>query len=101
MPSAIWLYRPAHSTELAALKLVNNIISGLNDHKAIQHLYIDLSEAFDSLDHSILLHKLEYYGICNVEYLLLHSYLKSLRSVQISILEPKNYPRSSKNCSVL
>ena len=27
--------------------------------------------------------------------------LKSLRSVQISILEPKNYPRSSKNWSVL
>ena len=24
-------------------------------------------------------------------------HLKSLRSVQISILEPKNYPRSSKN----
>ena len=68
-------FRPAHSTELAALKLVNNIISGLNDHKAIQHLYIDLSKAFDSLDHSILLHKLEYYGICNVEYCLLHSYL--------------------------
>ena len=27
--------------------------------------------------------------------------LQSLRSVQISILEPKNYPRSSKNLSVL
>ena len=25
-----------------------------------------------------------------------HGHLKSLRSVQISILEPKNYPRSSK-----
>ena len=35
-------FRSAHSTELAALKLVNNIISRLNDHKAIQHLYIDL-----------------------------------------------------------
>ena len=29
------------------------------------------------------------------------TYLKSLRSVQIFILEPKNYPRSSKNWSVL
>ena len=68
-------FRPAHSTELAALKIVNNKISGLNDHKAIQHLYIDLSRAFDSLDHSTLLHKLEYNGICNVEHRLLHSYL--------------------------
>ena len=67
-------FRPAYSTELAALKLVNNIISGLNDYKAIQHLYIDLSKAFDSLDHTILLHKPEYYGICNVEYRLLHSF---------------------------
>ena len=60
--------RPAHSTELAALKLVNNIISEQNNQQIIQHLYVDLSKAFDSLDHSILLHKLEYYGICNVEH---------------------------------
>ena len=31
----------------------------------------------------------------------INKYLKSLRSAQISILEPKNYPRSSKNWSVL
>ena len=68
-------FRPAHSTELAALKLVKNIISRLNDHRDIQHLYIDLSNVFNSLDHTILLHKLEYYDICNVEYRLLYSYL--------------------------
>ena len=68
-------FKPAHSIELAALKLVNNIIFGLNDHKTIQHLYIDLSKAFDFLDHPIFLHKLECYGICKVENSVLLSYL--------------------------
>ena len=48
---------------------------GLNDHKTVQHLYIDLSKGFDSLHHSILFYKLDNYGICNVEYRLFHSYL--------------------------
>ena len=84
-------FRPAYSPELAALKLVNNIILGLNDHIAIQYLYINLSKAFDTFDHSILFHKLEYYGICNIEYCLLHSYLTNrFQYVEYEGIKSKN-----------
>ena len=41
------------------------------------NIYIDLSKAFDTLDHSILLDKLSYYGICGVENLMLPTYLSN------------------------
>ena len=41
------------------------------------NLYIDLSKAFDTLDHSILIDKLSYYGICGVENLMLRTYLSN------------------------
>ena len=39
------------------------------------NIYIDLSKAFDTLNHSILLSKLEYYGITGRSYDLLKNYL--------------------------
>ena len=41
------------------------------------NIYIDLSKAFDTLNHSILLSKLEYYGITGRSYDLLKKYLSN------------------------
>ena len=49
--------------------------------KVPRHVYIDLSEAFDTLDHSILLHKLNHYGVCGVENLLFRDYLSGYLSI--------------------
>ena len=38
-------------------------------------IYIDPSKAFDTLDHSILLAKLNYYGVCGLENILFREYL--------------------------
>ena len=68
-------FRRGHSTELAALKLVNHAIIEMNDHNSPITIFIDLSKAFDTLNHDILLKKLKYYGICGLENNLFCSYL--------------------------
>ena len=45
--------------------------------KAISYFYMDLSKAFDSLSHDILLNKLTYYGVKNSANDLLRSYLSN------------------------
>ena len=70
-------FRTGHSTELAALHLVNDLTKQMDTGKVPTNIYIDLSKAFDTLDHSILLDKLNYYGIRGIAYNLLHSYISN------------------------
>ena len=58
-------FKKKHSTELAALELIDKIILDLDKGKIPINIYLDLSKAFDTLDHSILLHKLNHYIIEN------------------------------------
>ena len=52
-----------HSTELAALNVVDFIINRMElEHTPIT-MYLDLCKAFDTLDQSILLKRPKYYGI--------------------------------------
>ena len=41
-------FRPGHSTELAALKLANHLITEMDNFKVPTNIYIDLSKAFDT-----------------------------------------------------
>ena len=68
-------FRSGHSTELAALELTDRIISALDNHNTPLNIFLDLSKAFDTLDHTILSDKLRYYGIRGTAYNLLRSYL--------------------------
>ena len=56
-------FRKFHSTDLALLDLVDKISNALAKKEHVISVFMDLSKAFDTLDHTILISKLEHYGI--------------------------------------
>ena len=70
-------FRPGHSTELASLRLVDHLTKEMDNKKIPINIYIDLSKAFDTIDHNILLSKLKYYGVHGREYDLFQDYLSN------------------------
>ena len=70
-------FRKLHSTETASLEFIDKIMQHLDNGKSPIAIFIDLSKAFDTIDHNILLHKLEYYGIKGIELKWVSSYLSN------------------------
>ena len=68
-------FRDEHSTELASVELIDQVMSSFEKRYTPIAIYMDLSKAFDTLDHKILLKKLEYYGIKDTELNWFKSYL--------------------------
>ena len=56
-------FRKLHSTTLALLEFSDNITRFLDEGKYAISIFIDLTKAFDTVDHEILLYKLNRYGI--------------------------------------
>ena len=63
------------STEHAIIELQNRIIKNLAENKHCIGIFIDLSKAFDTLDHTIMLNKLYKYGIRGLAHSWFSSYL--------------------------
>ena len=55
-------FRKGHSTEYALIEFVNRIYDSFNKNKSTLGVFIDLSKAFDTVNHNILLEKLKLYG---------------------------------------
>ena len=53
-------YRKFHSTETALLKLTNDIMENIDSGKITILTVLDMSVAFDTLDHITLLHRLQH-----------------------------------------
>ena len=56
-------FRKNHSTELATSFLINKICNAFENNLKVMSVFLDMSKAFDCVDHDILLQKMNIYGI--------------------------------------
>ena len=73
----MWLYRKGFSTQQALLSLIEKWKKALDKKGYGGAILMDLSKAFDTINHELLIAKLEAYGFSNESLKLLHSYLSS------------------------
>ena len=98
-------YRRFHSTESALLRVQNDLLMALENKKMVALVLLDLSAAFDTLDHNILLNRLSTRcGIKDDCLLWFKSYLSNrcqIVSINRINSEPKQLPFGVPQGSVL
>ena len=70
-------FRANRSTQDALLFSTESWRNALNQSKYVAVAFIDLSKAFDSIDHTLLINKLDSFGFHNTAKLLIKSYLEN------------------------
>ena len=70
-------FRKNHSTSHASNYSIAKILKEVENKRHVIGIFIDLSKAFDTIDHQKLLTKLEHYGIRGICHKLLTSYLSN------------------------
>ena len=82
-------FRKQHSCENVFQELLSAVTKGFNHKEYTAALFLDLRKAFDTLDYSILIQKLEIYGIREICLDWLKHYLSNRRlSVKCGAGEP-------------
>uniref|UniRef100_A0A8C6VYT0 Reverse transcriptase domain-containing protein n=1 Tax=Nothobranchius furzeri TaxID=105023 RepID=A0A8C6VYT0_NOTFU len=86
-------FRPLHSTETALLKMTNDRLIAADSGLLSILVLLDLSAAFDTISHSILLHSLSSIGISYIPLQWFQSYLSG-RTQFITIKSSRSQPSS-------
>eukprot|EP00745_Piridium_sociabile_P029687 TRINITY_DN4898_c0_g1_i1.p1 TRINITY_DN4898_c0_g1~~TRINITY_DN4898_c0_g1_i1.p1 ORF type:complete len:636 (-),score=29.15 TRINITY_DN4898_c0_g1_i1:175-2046(-) len=68
-------FRKRHSCETALCRITDSWLRDINNSKAVGVVFIDLTKAFDLINHDILIEKLKIYGFDNNCLLFFRSYL--------------------------
>ena len=77
-------FRRLHSCQTALTKIVDNWLNALNNKETVGTVFLDLSKAFDLVNHKLLLQKLAMYGFSQKAILWFDSYLMN-RTQQVYI----------------
>ena len=77
---------------MAIMQLVDKVNHAVENNKTTIGVYLDLSKAFDTIDHNILLHKLEHCGFRGVVHEWFDSYLSD-RQQYVQFHNSKSEPQ--------
>ena len=79
-------FRSLHSTAIALSKTMNHWLINIDKRSKNSVVFLDIKKAFDTVNHRILLDKLECYGIKDQELNFLESYLSNRMHVAMSMV---------------
>ena len=72
-------FQKGHSTEHAIVQLIDQINNSFENNHFTLGIFVDLSKAFDTVDHSILIKKLKLYGVKENNLRWFESYLSNCK----------------------
>ncbi len=74
-------FRENRSTELAIIELTSELTKAIDNGEFTIGIFLDLSKAFDTINHRILIQKLEHYDIRGVAQLWFQNYLTNRKQI--------------------
>jgi len=91
-------FRKNYSTSQAVMEVLDNIYQSCDNSETTIGIYLDLQKAFDTVNHSILLQKLEIYGVRGIIQKWFKSYLSNRK--QYTVLSNHESELESISCAV-
>ena len=91
-------FRPKRSTETALLDFTNHVLNAFDNEQFTLSIFLDLSKAFDTVNHNILLDKLDHYGIRGASHTWFTSYLSG--RYQYVCVNDETSTKLNVNCGV-
>ena len=79
-------FRENHSTMHALHMAITRVCKAINNKKRALGIFVDFSKAFDTIQHNILIHRLEHYGVRERALQLLINYLSNHKQYCCSVI---------------